>query len=472
MTPYEQQFDAVIIGAGPNGLAAAITLAEAGRSVVVFEAEDTIGGGMRSAELTLPGFTHDVCAAVVPLALASPFFRTLPLGKHGLAFIHPDAPLAHPLDDGSAVIVERSVEQTAAGLGRDGASFAKLFGPLVRDWTKLEPLLLGALKFPQHPLVAARFGLNALRSASSLAKSKFRDMRARALFAGLAAHSILPLEDSPSAAFGLLLGILAHAVGWPIVRGGTQKLADALAAHLRSLGGEIRTGAPVSSIDELSPNAAVLCDISPRQLAAIAGSRFTPGFRAALERYRYGPGVCKVDWALDSAIPWKARECARAGTVHVGGTLEEIAASERDAWRGVESSAPFVLLAQPTLFDPSRAPAGKHTAWAYCHVPNGSSKDMSGVIEAQIERFAPGFRARILQRSVMLPGDLQRHNANLIGGDVGGGAVTLGQLFTRPTWRLYATTDPRLYICSASTPPGGGVHGLCGHLAATRALRK
>jgi phytoene dehydrogenase-like protein len=472
MTPNERQLDAVIIGAGPNGLAAAITLAQAGRAVVVFEAEDTIGGGMRSAELTLPGFTHDVCAAVVPLALASPFFRTLPLGKHGLAFIHPDAPLAHPLDDGTAVIVERSVEQTATGLGRDGPSYAKLFGPLVRDWTKLEPLLLGALKLPEHPLVAARFALNALRSASSLAKSKFRDMRARALFAGLAAHSILPLEDSPSAAFGLVLGILAHAVGWPIVRGGTQKLADALAAHLRSLGGEIRTGAPVSSIDELSPNATVLCDVSPRQLAAIAGSRFTPGFRAALERYRYGPGVCKVDWALDAAIPWKARECARAGTVHLGGTLEEIAASERDAWRGVESSAPFVLLAQQTLFDPSRAPAGKHTAWAYCHVPNGSSKDMSGVIETQIERFAPGFRARILQRSVMLPGDLQRHNANLIGGDVGGGAVTLGQLFTRPTWRLYATTDPRIFICSASSPPGGGVHGLCGHLAAKRALRK
>ena len=472
MTPYERQFDAVIIGAGPNGLAAAITLAQAGRAVVVLEAEDTIGGGMRSAELTLPGFTHDVCAAVVPLALASPFFRTLPLAKHGLAFIHRDAPLAHPLDDGTAVIVERSVEQTATGLGRGGAGYAKLFGPLVRDWTKLEPLLLGALKFPEHPLVAARFGLNALRSASSLAKSKFRDVRARALFAGLAAHSILPLEDSPSAAFGLLLGILAHAVGWPIVRGGTQKLADALAAHLRSLGGEIRTGTRVSSIDELLPNAAVLCDISPRQIAAIAGSRFTPGFRAALERYRYGPGVCKADWALDGPIPWKARECARAGTVHVGGTLEEIAASERDVWRDVESSAPFVLLTQPTLFDPSRAPAGKHTAWAYCHVPNGSSKDMSGVIEAQIERFAPGFRARILQRSVMLPGDLQRHNANLIGGDVGGGAVTLGQLFTRPTWRLYATTDPRLYICSASTPPGGGVHGLCGHLAATRALRK
>jgi phytoene dehydrogenase-like protein len=321
-------------------------------------------------------------------------------------------------------------------------------------------------------VIAARFGLDALRSASSVAKSKFRGVRARALFAGLAAHSILPLEDSPSAAFGLILGILAHAVGWPIVRGGTQNLADGLAAHLRSLGGEIRTDARVANIDELPPNSTVFCDVSPRALATIAGSRFTPGFRAALERYRYAPGVCKVDWALDAPIPWKAPECARAGTVHVGGTLEEIAKSERDAWNGVESPAPFVLLVQPTLFDPSRAPAGKHTAWGYCHVPNGSTKDMSGAIEAQIERFAPGFRERILQRSVMLPSDLEQHNANLVGGDVEGGAVTLSQLFTRPTWRLYATTDRRIYICSASTPPGGGVHGLCGHLAAKRALRK
>jgi phytoene dehydrogenase-like protein len=468
----ERQFDSVIVGSGPNGLAAAITLAQAGQSVLVLEAEPTIGGGMRSAELTLPGFTHDVCAAVVPLALASPFFRTLPLAQNGLAFIQPDAPLAHPLDDGTAVIVERSVERTAAGLWPDGASYARLFGPLARDWPKLEPLLLGALKFPKHPVIAARFGLDALRSASSLAKSKFCGVRARALFAGLAAHSILPLEDSPSAAFGLILGILAHAVGWPIVRGGTQKLADGLAAHLRSLGGEIRTDARVASIDELPPNSTVFCDVSPRALATIAGSRFTPGFRAALERYRYAPGVCKVDWALDAPIPWKTPECARAGTVHVGGTLEEIAKSERDAWSGVESPAPFVLLAQPTLFDPSRAPAGKHTAWGYCHVPNGSTKDMSGAIEAQIERFASGFRDRILQRNVMLPDDLQRHNANLVGGDVEGGAVTLSQLFTRPTWRLYATTDRRIYICSGSTPPGGGVHGLCGHLAAKRALRK
>ncbi|MGB9245466.1 MAG: NAD(P)/FAD-dependent oxidoreductase [Candidatus Acidiferrales bacterium] len=472
MSASGRQFDSVVIGSGPNGLAAAITLAQTGQSVLVLEAEPTIGGGMRSAELTLPGFIHDVCAAVVPLALASPFFRTLPLAQHGLAFIQPDAPLAHPLDDGTAVIVERSVEKTAAGLGRDGASYAGLFGPLARNWTKLEPLLLGALRFPRHPLIAARFGLGALRSASSLAKSKFRDVRARALFAGLAAHSILPLEDSPSAAFGLILGILAHAVGWPIVRGGTQKLADALAAHLRSLGGEIRTSSAVASVDELPSDTTAFFDVSPRTLLSIAGSRFTPGFRAALERYRYAPGVCKVDWALDAPIPWKASECARAGTVHVGGTLEEIATAERDAWNGVESPAPFVLLAQPTLFDSSRAPTRKHTAWGYCHVPNGSTKDVSGVIEAQIERFAPGFRARILQRSVMLPADLQQHNANLVGGDVEGGAVMLSQLFTRPTWRLYSTTDPRIYICSASTPPGGGVHGLCGHLAAKRALRK
>jgi phytoene dehydrogenase-like protein len=468
----ERQFESVVVGSGPNGLAAAITLAQAGQSVAVFEAEPTIGGGMRSAELTVPGFIHDVCAAIVPLALASPFFRTLPLAKHGLAFIQPDVPLAHPLDDGTAVIVERSVQQTATGLGRDGASYASLFGPLARDWAKLEPVVLGPLKFPEHPLIAARFGLNAMRSASSLAKSKFRDVRARALFAGLAAHSILPLEDSPSAAFGLILGSLAHAVGWPIVGGGTQKLADALAAQFRSLGGEIRTGTRVTSVDELPPGATVFCDVSPRSLAKIAGSSFTPGFRAALERYRYAPGVCKVDWALDAPIPWKSPECARAGTVHVGGTLEEIATSERDAWNGAESSAPFVLLAQPTLFDPSRAPAGKHTAWGYCHVPNGSTEDMSGAIEAQIERFAPGFRSRILQRSVMLPADLQAHNANLVGGDVGGGAVTLYQLFMRPTWRLYATTNRQIYICSASTPPGGGVHGLCGHLAAKRALRK
>jgi len=466
-----RQFDFVVIGSGPNGLAAAITVAQAGRSVAVLEAENTIGGGMRSAELTLPGFVHDVCAAVLPLGLASPFFRTLPLSKYGLSFNHPNVPVAHPLDDGTAVILERSVSQTAEGLGRDGAAYVDLFGAFARDWAKLEPIVLGGPALPKYPFLAARFGLNAMRSASSLAKWKFRDVRARALFAGLAAHSILPLEDMPSAAFGLVLGILGHAVGWPIVRGGTQNLADALAEHLRSLGGEIHTGERVANLDELSASTTALCDVSPRQLAAIAGSRFTSSFQKSLQHYRYGPGVCKVDWALEAPIPWKARECGRAGTVHIGGTMEEIAASERAAWQGTESSAPFILLAQQTLFDPSRAPAGKHTAWAYCHVPSGSNKDMSAAIEAQVERFAPGFRTRILGRSVMLPNHLEQHNANLIGGDVVGGAATPAQLFTRPTWRLYATTDARIYICSASTPPGAGVHGLCGHLAAKRALQ-
>jgi phytoene dehydrogenase-like protein len=468
----DREYDAVVVGSGPNGLSAAITIAQAGKSVLVLEAEDTIGGGTRSAELTLPGFVHDVCSAVHPLALTSPFFRTLPLAKYGLAFIHPDVPLAHPLDDGTAVIAERSVELTAGGLGRDAEAYANLIGPLARDWSKLEPLLLGITRFPRYPLLAARFGLSAMRSASSLAKSKFRDERARALFAGMAAHSMLPLEDVPSAAFGLVLAITAHAVGWPIVRGGSQKIADALAEHLRSLGGEIQTAQKVNNVDQLRAHSVALFDVSPRQLVEIAGSRFSTGFRQKLSKYRYGPGVCKVDWALDAPIPWTAKDCARAGTVHIGGTLDEIAASERAAWNGVHSSAPFVLLSQPTLFDPSRAPAGKHTAWAYCHVPNGSDVDMSATIETQIERFAPGFRARILARNILLAKDLQNHNANLIGGDVGGGAVNLAQFFLRPTWRLYSTSAKGIYICSASTPPGGGVHGLCGHLAARRALRE
>jgi phytoene dehydrogenase-like protein len=468
----ERQYDAVVVGSGPNGLSAAITIAQAGKSVLVLEAEDTIGGGTRSAELTQPGFVHDVCSAVHPLALTSPFFRTLPLAKYGLAFIHPDVPLAHPLDDGTAVIAERSVELTAAGLGRDAEAYANLIGPLARDWSKLEPLLLGMTRFPRYPFLAARFGASAMRSASSLAKSKFRDERARALFAGMAAHSILPLEDVPSAAFGLVLAITAHAVGWPIVRGGSQKIADALAGHLRSLGGEIQTAQKVNNVDQLRAHSVALFDVSPRQLVEIAGSRLSVGFRKKLSKFRYGPGVCKVDWALDAPIPWAAKDCARAGTVHIGGTLDEIAASERAAWNGVHSSAPFVLLSQPTLFDPSRAPAGKHTAWAYCHVPNGSDVDMSATIETQIERFAPGFRARILARNVLLAKDLHNHNANLIGGDVGGGAVNLAQFFLRPTWRLYSTSAKRIYICSASTPPGGGVHGLCGHLAARRALRE
>ena len=472
MPSSKRQFDAVVVGSGPNGLSAAITIAQAGHSVLVLEAQDTIGGSTRSAELTLPGFMHDVCSAVHPMAISSPFFRTLPLARFGLDYIQPDAPLAHPLDDGTAVIVERSVQQTAAGLGRDAESYVKLIGPMVSDWPKIQSLLSGTLRFPRHPFSAARFGWLAMRSASGLARAKFRDVRARALFAGMAAHSILPLEDVPSAAFGLVLAITAHAVGWPIVRGGSQKLADALAAYLRELGGVIETGRSVNDVDQHRADSVALFDVSPRQLDQIAGARFPAGFRKKLRDYFYGPGVFKIDWALDAPIPWTAKECARAGTVHIGGTLEEIALSERAAWNGIHSGAPFVLLSQPTLFDPSRAPAGKHTAWAYCHVPNGSTVDMSDVIETQIERFAPGFRNRILKKNVMLTLDLERGNANLIGGDISGGAAYPGQFFLRPTWRLYGTPDKKIYICSASTPPGGGVHGLCGHLGARKALRE
>jgi phytoene dehydrogenase-like protein len=464
-------YDAVVIGSGPNGLAAAISVAQAGHSVLVLEGQETIGGGMRSAELTLPGFLHDVCSAVHPLGLASPFFRTLPLAEHGLEWIHPPTPAAHPLDDGTAVAIQRSVEQTAANLGRDSNRYTQLMGPLAANWNKLESFLLGPLRAARHPIASARFGLLAMRSASKLARGVFQDQRARAAFAGMAAHSILPLERVPSAAFGLVLGITAHAVGWPFARGGSRRIAEALASYLRSLGGEIVTGTTVETLEQLPPARIILCDVTPRQLLRIAGQRFPAGFRRKLERYRYGPGICKVDWALNGPIPWKAQACARAGTVHLGGTLEDIEASEREAWRGEHSERPFVLLAQPSLFDPTRAPAGKHVAWAYCHVPNASSFDMTERIENQIERFAPGFRSRVLKRSVMVASNLQLHNPNLVGGDISGGAAELSQFFFRPTWRRYRTPARGVYLCSASTPPGAGVHGLCGHLAALAALR-
>lgn len=465
-----RSYEAIVIGSGPNGLAAAITLARARLSVLVCEAAKTIGGGTRSAELTLPGFVHDICSAVHPLALASPFFHTLPLAEHGLQWIHPTAPVAHPLDDETAVVVERSVEATAETLGRDGVAYRKLMGRLVADWNKLVPALLGPLRLPRHPLALARFGLPALRSAYQLAQARFEGERARALFAGMAGHSMLPLERRPSAAFGLVLGVTAHAVGWPVPGGGSQQIAEALASYLRSLGGEIITESPVESVDELPPARAVLCDVTPRQLLRIAGHRFSPNYRRQLERYRYGPGAYKVDWALDGPIPWKATECGRAATVHLGGSLEEIAASERAAWQGEWAENPFVLLAQPSLFDPTRAPPGKHTAWAYCHVPNGSGFNMTEVIENQVERFAPGFRRRVLARHVMPPAELERHNANLVGGDINGGVQDLSQLFLRPTRRLYLTSARGLYICSSSTPPGGGVHGMCGYFAAQAAL--
>ncbi len=462
--------DAIVIGSGPNGLSAAIVLAQAGLSVAVFEAEETIGGGSRSAALTLPGFVHDVCSAIHPLAVASPFFRTLPLARYGLEWIEPPAAAAHPFDDGTAAVAERSLEGAGETLGVDAQAYISLMQPLVRDWPRLEGSVLGPLHPPRHPLALARFGALALRSARGLAASRFRGHRARALLAGMAAHSTLPLENALTAGFGLGLALLAHVVGWPLPRGGAQKIVDALAAHLRALGGTIVAGTPVRSLDDLPTTRVIMCDLSPRPLLRIAGHRFPPGYRKKLLVYRYGPGVFKVDWALDGPIPWRAEDCGRAATVHIGGTLEEIAQSEREVWAGMPPTRPFVLLAQQSLFDPTRAPGRAHTAWAYCHVPNGSSTDMLERIESQIERFAPGFRRRVLARSVMPPAEIERHNANLAGGDIAGGAPDLRQFFFRPTRSLYSTPVKGLYICSASTPPGVGVHGMCGYFAARRAL--
>ena len=463
--------DAIVIGSGPNGLAAAIAIAQAGRSVLVVEAEPTIGGGVRSAELTLPGFVHDVCSTVHPFARASPFFRTLPLESYGLEWIEPPAMLAHPFDDGGCAAIYRSIDRTAGGLGVDGDAYRRLIGAVARSWPRIEDAVLGPLRWPGHPAALARFGWRALRSADAVARAAFEDGRTRALFAGIAAHGMLPLERRPTAAIAIVLNVMAHVAGWVIPRGGAQQLTNALAAHLRALGGEIVTDRPVRSLDDLPPARAILCDLSPKPFLRIAGHRLPAWYRRRLERYRYGMGVFKIDWALDAPIPWRAGECARAGTVHLGATLDEIRRSERDAWEGRLSDRPFVLLTQPTLFDPSRAPKGRHIAWTYCHVPHASNADMLPAIERQIERFAPGFRDRVLARSVLRPHDLERHNANLVGGDIGAGVTDLRQLFTRPTWRTYSTPARGLYLCSASTPPGVGVHGMCGYFAAKRALR-
>ena len=442
--------------------------------MLVVEGRDTVGGGARSAALTLPGFLHDVCSAVHPMAAGSPFFSTLPLSEHGLDWVHPPAPLAHPLDDGTAVMMERSVEATADGLGPDAASYSALFVPLVSDWDKLTVDILGPLRFPRHPLVTARFGLTGLRSARSVAQARFRGERARALFAGLAAHSILPLERPLSAAFGLVLGAAGHAVGWPMPWGGAQRISGALASHLTSLGGRIETGVPVERLEDVPAAAVTLLDMTPRQVVKIAGRRLPGRFRRSLDAYRYGPAAFKVDWALSGPVPWRASECARAGTVHLGGSMDEIANAERDIWLGRHPDRPFVLLSQPSLFDPSRAPEGRHTVWAYCHVPNGSRFDMTDRIEAQVERFAPGFRERILKRSVRPPAALEEYNPNCVGGDINGGVQDLGQLFSRPARMLnpYSIPSTDIYICSSSTPPGGGVHGMCGYFAARAALRR
>jgi phytoene dehydrogenase-like protein len=464
--------DAVVVGSGPNGLAAAIALARAGRSVLVLEAARTVGGGARTAELTLPGVRHDVCSGIHPLAAGSPFFKTLPLAEHGLAWVDPPVPLAHPLDGGAVVLLQRSVEETAAGLGPDGAAYVRLMNPLVRSADLLFEGLLGPLRLPRHALALARFAVDAILPAELVARRRFRTEQARALFAGLAGHSMLPLSRSPSAAFGLMLAVTAHAIGWPFPRGGAQAISDALASHLRSLGGEIECGRHVGSLRELPPARATLLDVTPRQLLRLAGDRLPPSYRRRLAGYRYGPGAFKLDLALDGPIPWAAAAAARAATVHVGGTLGEIASSERAATGGEHAERPFVLLAQHSLFDPTRAPPGTHTVWAYCHVPNGSTADMTERIEAQVERFAPGFRGRILARHTLPPRELERYNENYVGGDINGGLQDLRQLFTRPLARLvpYSTPLRGVYLCSSSTPPGGGVHGMCGYFAARAAL--
>jgi phytoene dehydrogenase-like protein len=463
------QPDAIVIGSGPNGLAAAIRLATAGLEVVVYEAQEQVGGAARSLPLTLPGFVHDFGSAVHPFAVVSPAFRKLPLAQHGLEWIEPPAMLAHPFDDGSAATVVRSVRDTARGLGPDSDAYARVFGQLVADWPALERAVLGPISIPHRPFAVGRFGLRALRSADAVARSLFQGRNARGLFAGVAAHGAVPLEMMPTAAFALVLTALAHIAGWVMPRGGAQSIANALAAHFKSLGGQIVCGSPVASIDDLPPARAILCDLTPRPLLRVAGHRFTEAYRRRLEAYRYGAASFKVDWALDAPIPWRSADCARAATVHLGGTLEEIALSERQAWTGRPPERPYVLLVQPTLFDPSRAPAGRHVVWTYCHTPHASTADLLPAIEAQIERYAPGFRDRVLARSVLSPAGLERCNANLVGGDIAGGASTLWNLALRNWWG-YRTPVRGLYVCSSSTPPGVGVHGMCGDRAARLAL--
>jgi phytoene dehydrogenase-like protein len=466
------QYDAVVIGSGPNGLAAAITLAQAGKSVIVVEANASLGGGVRSAELTLPGYTHDLCSSVYPLAIGSPFFRTLPLRDYGLEWVEPPVPLAHPLDDGSAVLLHRSVEKTTEGLSNDADAYRALFGWLADCWDGLDADILAPPHSPRHALQFFRFGYSAIQPARRFASDRFSGLRARALFAGLAAHSMLPLDYWGSAAFGLVLGAAAHCFGWPLVRGGAQHLADALAAYFSTLGGKIILGRSIQNLEELPESRAVICDLTPRQLITIAGARLNPRYRRKLSQFRYGMAAFKVDWALSAPVPWRAPECTLAATVHLGGTIEEIAASEKAAWNRQHVPRPFVLIVQPSLFDRLRAPDGKHTLWGYCHVPNGAAIDVTENIERQIERFAPGFRDCILARAVAPPAELERRNANLVGGDINGGAPDIRQLFLRPNRKLYSTSKKGLYLCSASTPPGGGVHGMCGHFAARRALRE
>lgn len=468
----KHDYDAIVVGSGPNGLAAAITLRQRGLSVLLLEGKDTIGGGTRTQELTLPGFRHDVCSAILPMAATSPFFATLPLEQFGLEYIYPEVAAAHPFDDGSAAVLKRSIQETARELGADEGAYLSLMQSVVADWPLIASDILGPFRFPSHPLRMARFGLKALPSAATMAK-RFTTQKAKGLWAGMAAHSIQPLTNATTSAIGLVLLAAGHLYGWPVPKGGAIAVANALATYFTSLGGQLQTGFMVHSLSQLPSARAILFDVTPKQLMAIAGDQFSGFYKWQLNRFRYGMGVFKVDWALNSPIPFTAPACMQAGTVHLGGTFKEIAAGEQLAASGGHPQRPYVLLAQQSLFDDSRAPAGKHAAWAYCHVPNGSMVDMTTIIEEQVERFAPGFKRTILARHTFNSMQLQQYNPNYVGGDINGGIIDLGQLYTRPALRLspYKTSAQGLYICSSSTPPGGGVHGMCGHHAARQALK-
>jgi phytoene dehydrogenase-like protein len=472
MKPEKRDYDAVIVGSGPNGLAAAILLQQNGLSVLLLEGKSTIGGGLRTEELTLPGYKHDVCSAVHPLAAGSPFFETLPLHEHGLEYIYPEVAAAHPFDNGTAAVLKKSIIETADLLGADRDAYIKLMAHLVKSWPGLAPDVLGPLTFPKHPVDLAIFGLDALTSSTHLAK-RFKTEEAKGLLAGMAAHSIQPLTNLSTSAIALVLMANGHLKGWPVPKGGSVKIAEALASYFTSIGGKIETNTYITSFDQLPSAKAVLFDVTPKQLLQIAGHKFSSLYKWQLERYRYGMGVFKVDWALDDAVPFKAEGARKAGTVHIGGTLKEIATGEQQIWDGLHPEKPYVLFAQQSLFDNTRAPEGKHTAWAYCHVPNGSNKDMTDIIEKQVERFAPGFRERIIGRHTFNTQQLESYNPNYIGGDINGGVIDLGQLFTRPVLRSspYRTSAKGIYICSSSTPPGGGVHGMCGYHSAKRALK-
>jgi phytoene dehydrogenase-like protein len=464
-------YDAVVVGSGPNGLAAAIALQQAGLSVLLVEGKDTIGGGLRTAEITIPGFKHDICSAVHPMALASPFFSTLPLKQYGLEYIHPIIPAAHPLDNGTAAALYRSVSETAEDLGVDHQAYQDLIGPVVKNFDKLIGNLLSPLTFPKHPILLAQFGLNALQSAAMIAK-RFSTEKAKGLWGGMSAHSILPLNTLSTAAIGIVLSAVGHVHGWPIPKGGSQSIASALESYFISIGGQVQTGFMVKNIKELPSAKIVILDLTPKQLLEIASDELSGLYKWQLRNYRYGMGVFKMDWAISEPIPFTALQARQAGTVHIGNSFQEIAEGEKQSSNGMKAKKPFVLLAQPSISDPTRAPEGKHTAWAYCHVPSGSVTDMTAIIENQVERFAPGFKDTILAKQSMNTVEVQAYNPNYIGGDINGGVMDLSQLYTRPVLRLspYRTSKKGLYICSSSTPPGGGVHGMCGYHAARQAL--